>query len=235
MSDVKLAVMQPYFFPYLGYFQLIEESDLFVFYDDVNFITQGWINRNRILINGSAAYVTIPCKNASQNRLICETDHALEGKTREKLIRKFEHSYKNAPYFESVFPIIKNVIHLDNPGISELAIASISKTMNYLEMSRSAKVSSSAYENQQLKGDDRILDICKQENAKTYINPIGGKMLYNRQTFFDEGIELKFLKPSFSKYEQFNGTFVSGLSIIDVMMFNSKSAVQKMLKMYTLE
>lgn len=232
---MKLAVMQPYFFPYLGYFQLIEESDLFVIYDDVNFITRGWINRNRILINGSAAYITIPCKNSSQNRLICDTDHALNDKNRGKLVRKIELSYKNAPYFENVFPIVKDVIYLDTPGISELAIASISKTMNYLKMSGSAKVSSSAYENQQLIGVDRIMDICKQENAKTYINAIGGKMLYNRQTFFDKGIELKFLKPSFSKYEQFNSTFVSGLSIIDVMMFNSISAVQKMLKMYTLE
>lgn len=235
MSDVKLAVMQPYLFPYLGYFQLIEESDLFVFYDDVNFITQGWINRNRILINGSAAYITIPCKNVSQNRLICEIDHALNDKSRGKLVRKVELSYKSAPYFDSVFPIIKDVIHLDTPGISDLAIESIAKTMDYLEMSRSAKVSSSVYDNQQLKGVDRIMDICEQEEAGIYINPIGGKKLYNRQTFYSRGIELKFLKSSFSEYEQFNATFVPGLSIIDVMMFNSISTVQKMLKMYTLE
>jgi len=232
---MKVSVMQPYFFPYLGYFQLIRAADHFVIYDDVNFITRGWINRNRILINGSAAYITVPCKNSSQNRLICNTLHALNNENREKLVRKVKLAYKNAPHFHNVFPIIQDVIYTDKSSISELAIESIIKTLEYLEMEKSINKSSSAYENQQLKGVARILDICEQEDAATYINAIGGKKLYSREIFLNKGIELKFLNTSLTAYEQFSEKFVPGLSIIDVLMFNPISKIHELLNMYELE
>jgi len=235
MSDLKLAVMQPYFFPYLGYFQLIVESDLFVIYDDVNFITRGWINRNRILINGSAAYITIPCKNSSQNRPIHEIEHALDDKIREKLIRKVELAYKNAPNFRDVYPVVRDVIYTDKESISELATESIVKTLEYLSIEKAIKKSSSIYDNQQMKGSDRIMDICEQENATSYINAVGGKTLYDKEVFLNKGVDLKFLITSNLIYEQFGEKFVPGLSIIDVMMFNSISSIHEMLKMYYLE
>ena len=235
MPRNRLSIMQPYFFPYLGYFQLIWAADRFIFYDDVNYITGGWINRNRILINNTAKYLTIPCSKASQNKLIQEINHSLDDKNREKLVRKIKHAYKNAPHFKEVYPLIRDVIYANSMTISEVAITSIRVTMDYLGIATPLKKSSASYHNQHLHGTARILDICKKEDASTYTNAIGGREIYSRQDFSDEGIDLKFLKPIIPTYEQFSGPFLSGLSIIDVLMFNTIPQVHEMLSEYTLE
>lgn len=232
---MPIAIVQPYLFPYLGYFQLISAVDTFVLYDDVNFITRGWINRNKVLINGKAKYFTIPCKDASQHKLIKDVKHALTDKKRGKLLRTIKFSYGNAPFFDNVYPIVERVLQTDSDFISELAIKSVTETCNYLDLDASFRLSSEEYDNISLGRAERLIDICKQEKSTTYINPTGGKDLYSKSEFKKEGIDLKFIESSLKKYEQFDNEFVSGLSIIDLMMFNSPEKITSdLLKAYKL-
>lgn len=221
-----IAIMQPYLFPYIGYFQLINKVDQFIFYDDVNFITRGWINRNKILINGEAKYLTVPCKDASQNKLINEVEHGLNSKKRDKLSKKIKFTYSNAPFFEDIYPLVESIIDSDSQYVFELAIESVKKSCSYLRLDCDFKLSSNHYNNTSLDAADRLIDICKQEGIVNYINPIGGKELYNKEYFKNNGIDLQFLKPAAPSYEQFSNEFVPWLSIIDVMMFNSPEEIK---------
>lgn len=222
----SIAVMQPYFFPYIGYFQLISAVEKFVFYDDVNYINRGWINRNRMLINNNAKYFTIPCKDASQNRIIKNVKHNLTEKKRKKLLRKFQFSYGKAPYFENAFSLFKMVIETDTQYISDLAIASIKEVCDFLGINCPMVRSSETYENADLAAAQRLMDICQEEESKTYVNPIGGKSLYEKNKFAEEGISLYFLKSKEIMYEQFGEGFVPWLSILDVLMFNPPEKVR---------
>lgn len=232
MSSV--AVMQPYFFPYLGYFQLIKAVDHFVFYDDVHFISNGWVNRNRVLINGEPKYFTIPCRKASQNKLINEIDHALNEKKRKKLLRQIKFSYGKAPFFENVFPIVKGILNSKYDKIYMLAAESVIQCCKYLNISADFKFSSQQYDNINLDRADRLIDITKKEHAEVYINAVGGTELYEKDYFKAQGIELYFLNPSSPEYNQFSESFVPNLSIIDVMMFNAPDKISGYLENYKL-
>ncbi|MEP0004464.1 MAG: WbqC family protein [Balneola sp.] len=230
----SIGVMQPYFFPYIGYYQLVNAVDTMVFYDDVQFIKRGWINRNKILINNSANYITVPCKSASQNKLINEIDHNLEKKVETKLLRKIELAYTKATYFDRVFPIIEDVFRNKGEKISDISIQSIVSIFKYLGIEKSFKVSSKSYDNESLERADRLIDITKSENAPTYINSIGGQELYSKEYFKEKGIELKFLLPDSIKYEQYDSDFVPNLSMIDIIMFNAPEKVRDFLNQYQL-
>jgi len=224
--EPAIAIMQPYFFPYIGYFQLINAVNKFVFYDDVNFIKRGWINRNKILINNQSNYFTIPCKDVSQNKLINQIGHALNDRSREKLLKKVSLSYRNAPFFNSVFPIIEKVVRFKSNLISDLAIESVETTCNYLKLHTSFEISSKKYNNRDLDRADRLIDICNIEGIKHYINPESGKTLYEKSYFSKRGITLSFLKTGDVRYKQFQNDFIQRLSIIDVMMFNSPEEIR---------
>lgn len=227
----SIAVMQPYLFPYIGYFQIINEVDKFIFYDDVDFIKNGWINRNRILINGEPKYLTVPCKNVSSNKLINKVEHSLNDRNKNKLLKKIRFTYSNAPYFEVVFPVIEEVFNSETEFISELAIKSIIKVTEYLELKSDFQKSSEKYNNHGLDAADRLIDICKIEDIDNYVNAIGGEELYDKQYFAEKGVKLDFLDPSLTEYKQFNNEFVPGLSIIDVLMFNPVSGIKNKLLM----
>lgn len=235
---MKIAVMQPYLFPYIGYFQLINAVDKFVNYDDVNFIKQGWINRNQILVQGSKQLFTVPLQKQSSFLKINETflnQNQFE-KWKIKFLRTIEQSYKKAPFFKEINQIVIDVLSnvKDEVTISNLAIKSLLKVSDFLELETEFVLTSSLYNNESLKGQDRIIDICKKEEAKEYINPIGGVDLYNSEIFYKENIQLNFLKSSNIEYKQFKNEFVPWLSIIDVLMFNTKEEVKDMLNNYTL-
>lgn len=231
---MKIAIMQPYLFPYIGYFQLMNAVDKFVIFDDVNYINKGWINRNRILVNGEAHMFTMPLKEASQNRLIRDIEVSDDGNWRNKFLKTVEMSYKKAPYYSFVIPIITNVILSEAKSISKLIRQSIVEINRYLGISTKLQDTSAVYDNCYLKAEDRIIDICRKERAGQYINPLGGTALYSKERFMDEGIELLFLKLKTVNYKQFDNDFVPWLSIIDVLMFNSKETVGEYLLAYSL-
>jgi hypothetical protein len=233
---MKIAVMQPYLFPYIVYFQMIKAVDVFVFYDDVNFIKQGWINRNRILTNNKDFMFTVPLKKANPFYLIKDTllNEKFYDKWNEKFQMTVRQNYKKAPYFDEVSELINNVLNTKCTSISELAIVSIVAVSKYLELKTIFYSSSNRFKNKDLERQDRLLDICKKENAKHYINALGGQELYNKESFEEKGIELSFIKTIPIEYKQFSNEFIPWLSIIDVLMFNSVENIKVMLDKYEL-
>jgi len=231
---MKIAIMQPYLFPYIGYFQLISAVDKFVILDDVNFINKGWINRNRILVNGKVHLFTVPLKEASQNRLIKDVEVSNDGIWGKKVLKTIEMNYKKAPYYDSISPIISKIILSASKSISELIRQSIVEVNQYLNIGTIIQDTSTVYDNRHLRAEDRIIDICRKEGADQYINPSGGTELYSKERFKSAGIDLKFLKSNPVSYRQFENEFVPWLSIIDILMFNSKDTVGEYLLAYSL-
>ncbi len=228
-TSKRLAIMQPYFLPYIGYFQLIAAVDKFVVYDDVNYIKRGWINRNRILLNGVAHTFTVPVRHASQNTRICDLELSIDELWRSKLLRTLKQAYAKAPCFEQVSPLIDQVISYPTKSLSDYLLHSLRVLVGYLGLETELVNSSSVYRNAELAGQARILDICKQEQADIYVNPMGGVDLYRRDRFSDAGVTLQFLRPRPTSYAQGNGIHVPWLSIVDVLMFNEQAAVKGML------
>lgn len=231
---MKLAIMQPYLFPYIGYFQLIDAVDRFIIYDDVNYINRGWINRNRILINGKASYFTIPLNKASQNRLISEISILERELWRKKFLRTIELTYGKAPQFNNVFPLIEEITAFPTDNLADFLVKTLELMTDFLGIKTELVRSSTLYD-KRLKGAERIIDICKQEKASAYINAPGGIELYDKNEFAKHSIDLKFIEPDIIVYSQFNDEFISHLSIIDILMFNSSESTKKMIKAYTLQ
>ena len=226
--------MQPYLFPYIGYFQLINAVDKFVIYDDVNYIKKGWINRNTILVNGNSKLFTVPLKKASQNKYINQIyiDNSTKWKT--DLLKTITLSYKKAQYFEKVFPLIQKIVKHEELNLSKNIKSSLDIICNYLSITTKIFVSSEVNKNNELKGQDKIIEICEKLNATNYINAIGGKELYNKEAFLNNDIELSFIAVSLINYDQFKKDFTPWLSIIDVMMFNSVEQIKGYLNEYEL-
>lgn len=228
--------MQPYLFPYIGYWQLIDAVDKFVILDDVNYIMRGYINRNRILINGQPYMFTIPIEKASQNKLIMNTQINFGEEGKKKFLMTIQNAYKKAPYFEIVMPMIEEIILNLETDLTEYIRQSIKSIMEYLNIQTNILVSSKIEKNQDLKAEERIIEICKRLGADTYINPCGGRTLYHHLDFEQEGMELFFLdtKSECITYNQRQKEFVSNLSIIDILMFNDVKTIQRFLKEYEL-
>lgn len=231
---MKLGIMQPYFLPYIGYWQLLNAVDQYVIYDDVNFINRGWINRNRILINGKPAYFNLPVLGASQNKLIREIKVNHDKKLKDKNLKTIELAYKKAPYFSAVFPEVKRIMESEEESLSGFILDSIKIICSYLGIHTELFVSSSLKKNNALKGQDKVLEICSVMGAAKYYNAIGGQKLYSYEKFAEQGIHLYFLKSDDIEYAQFNNEFQQNLSILDVMMFNSVSEIREILEKYTL-
>jgi hypothetical protein len=223
---MKLAIMQPYFFPYIGYFQLVAAVDKFVFYDDVNFIKNGWINRNRLYLGGAVRYITVPLSGASPFLKINQVDIQDGEAWRRKILESVRHSYSKAPYFDAVNSLLSGVLLSETTKIGELAKKSVVDIAAYLGLQTEFVHTSTVYQNQSLSGSARVLDICAQEQAQEYHNPPGGRDLYSEREFRERGIKLSFIEPTLARYKQFADEFMPGLSILDVLMFNSPEAVR---------
>ena len=231
---MTIAIMQPYILPYIGYLQLTANVDKFIFYDDVAFINRGWINRNRVLMNGKDFMFTIPLKEASQNKLINEIyiDNTINW--RPKFLKSIEQSYKKAPFYQEVYPIIEKIINDNSEKINDYIANSFEVLNQYLGIKTEIVRSSSIYQNTHLKAQERILDICVQEKASHYINPIGGMELYQKSIFEQQNIKLSFIKTKLVQYTQFKNEFVPWLSVLDVLMFNDKTTIQGFLNGFEL-
>ncbi|MBU2891931.1 WbqC family protein [Colwellia sp. D2M02] len=227
---MKLAIMQPYFFPYIGYFQLINAVDEFVIYDDIQYTKKGWINRNRILQNGSDSYITLPLKKASDylnvnERFLSDT----WPKERQKLLNKIANSYRKAPYFSAVYPVIEEIVTYESNNLFDYLYNSITLLMEYMNITTKLVVSSTLAIDNNLTSENKVLAICKAMMATEYINPIGGTDLYQHEHFAQNKINLHFLQSEPLSYPQFNSEFIPWLSIIDILMFNSLPAVKELL------
>ncbi|MBA4850586.1 WbqC family protein [Emticicia sp. BO119] len=231
---MTIGIMQPYIFPYVGYFQLINAVDKFIIYDDVTYINKGWINRNNLLISGKASMFTLPLISASQNRLIRDIEVDNLAAWSKKFFKTIEQSYKKAPFYQEILAILTQVFQSNPANIGELCTTSLKATCQYLGIHTEFVDSSIIYNNQHLKAQDRILDICLQEKADHYINPIGGMAIYDKQLFADNKILLNFIKSKPVQYKQFNNEFVPWLSMIDLLMFCPIEAIHAYLKEFEL-
>jgi hypothetical protein len=231
---MKIGIMQPYLFPYIGYWQLLNAVDRYVIYDDVNFIKGGWINRNRILINGEAKMINLIMNGASQNKLINEIKVSEETIHRRKFMMTIKEAYKKTPYFSSAFPVIEDIMYQSESNLAKFLEYSIRQICIYLSIETELIVSSSICKNNELRGQDKIIEICNILGADEYYNSIGGRELYSCDKFTQKGIRLKFLKADTLLYRQFHNQFIPNLSIMDVMMFNSADEIKNMLNSYEL-
>lgn len=219
--------MQPYFIPYIGYFQLINTVDKFIIYDDIQYTKKGWINRNRILTNGKDTYITLPLKKDSdyadiKDRYLAESWN----QERKKILNKIIANYRKTPYFEETFPLIKNILSFENINLFEYLLQSIRLTLEHLNIHTPIITSSTLGVDKSLKSQDKIIAICHKMEASEYVNPIGGVTLYDKEYFSNQGIELFFLQSKKIKYQQYNTSFIPSLSIIDILMFNSIDRVK---------
>lgn len=222
MKEKKLALCQPYFAPYLGYFQLINAVDIFVSYDDVNFIKGGWINRNKIRVNGNEIFFHIPLVKQSQNKKINETFIYWTSKDIGKFLKTIKISYPKSTYKNEVIKLIESIFESKPRTIADLSLLSIRKFCEYLDIKTEIKVASKIGYKRTDNRLENIINICKKEKSNYYINPIGGTKLYNKQAFKSCNIKLAFIKSN------------SSLSIIDECLSNPKEEIKVKLSDYTL-
>lgn len=233
---MKLGIMQPYFFPYLGYWQLMNAVDHYVIYDDVNFIKGGRINRNAVLMNGAPSNINLILNGASPNKLINEVQVKNDPLPKTKLIKTLEACYGRAPYFKQVMPLLEEVILQDEESLPKYLRRSFEVVGGYLGIQTNLVMSSELDKDCSLKGYKKVIEICKLFGATEYYNSVNGIPLYepHREEFEQEGIQLCFPKMRDIHYPQYKGEFVPNLSIIDVMMFNSQDACKDLLLEYDL-
>lgn len=235
---MRISIMQPYIFPYIGYFQLIKASDIFVCLDDVNFIKKGWIHRNRLCFNGDASYFTIPIKNSSQFRKINETmvSHGEFEKWRDKFFSSLKYFYKKQQFFEEGIMLAENVLSSNFESIAELSEISLNTCCRLFSITTPIKYSSHIENTDKLKKESRLIDICRKFHCEQYLNAIGGRNLYSREMFEPYGIVLEFLQPKIHPYKVKGRPFIPSLSILDAVMCCGKEYVcQHLLSGYTIQ
>lgn len=228
-----LGIMQPYFMPYIGYFQLLNAVDKYVIYDNAKYTKKGWINRNRILQNNKDTLISISVEKDSDYLDIKDRSVA-DSFDKRKLINQIRESYRKAPYFEQVMPIVEDIINYEEKNLFLYIYNSIKEVCIFLNIHTEIIISSTIDVDQTLAGQDRVIAICKTLGAEDYYNAIGGQELYQPKDFEKEGINLRFLSSNLVTYKQFNNDFIPWLSIIDVIMFNSLAEIQDMLNEYKL-
>lgn len=256
---MKLAVMQPYFFPYLGYFQLLAAADKFILYDNLNYIKGGWIHRNRFLLKGREVIsATVPVTGVSSLALIREVRLDPQARWPGKFLDFVAANYRRAPFFAETYPVLEAALRLPATRLTEVNCQTLREVAQHLGLTTTLTHDTAPYEafETAVRGDEapafldelrahwsdpdldlktlRVLYICEQEGAATYLNAIGGQALYDREQFARHQVNLRFVRPHLPPYDQFGGPFAPGLSIIDVLMHCGQEQTQRMVREYEL-
>ena len=226
---MKVAIMQPYFLPYIGYFQLIAAADVFIIYDNIKYTKKGWINRNRMLVNSTDAIFSLPLKKDSDTLDVVSRELSKDF-DRKKLLNQFRGAYASAPYFSDVFPLLERIVQCNESNLFRYIYNSVVEMCLLLDIKTEIRISSNISIDHNLKGQEKVLALCRATGASCYINAIGGTEIYSYQAFSAEGLDLKFIRSQSLDYPQFGNPFVPWLSIIDVLMFNPLAAVRKYIK-----
>lgn len=224
-----VAIMQPYFFPYIGYFQLMKAVDCFVFYDDAQYMKGGWVNRNRILQDGAAAWWTFPIDRDDYRLPIHQRRYARSPARIRSLLGKLDGAYRDAPHAASTLALAATYFDGEQTMVSTFNQAHLADIARRLGIRCKFLVSSQLEQDRALTGEARVVDLCRRLGATRYLNAIGGTALYDAATFARAGIELGFVQPALTDYPQLGRPHVPLLSIIDVLMFNPIEQVRAML------
>lgn len=229
---MTIGIMQPYFMPYIGYFQLMKAVDKYIIYDDVNYIKGGWVSRNYLLINGEKKMFTITLKEASPNKLFNEIEIKDDFK---KLMKTLQLNYSKSVNFKEAMVLMERIISFPNKQLSQFIANSFQEILNYLSIDTELILSSNIYKNNTLKGQEKVLNICNILGANTYYNAVGGQELYSKEKFKENGIMLNFIETMIQPYPQpHTRSFVPSLSMIDVLMNNSKEEINALLDSFIL-
>lgn len=223
---MRLAIMQPYFMPYIGYFQLIAAVDAFVVYDNIKYTKKGWINRNRMLLNGADAMFSLPLKKDSDSLNVVQRELSANF-DRAKLLNQFKGAYGRAPQFAQTFQLLERIVRCEERNLFRYIRHSIVEICSHLGIKTEIRASSEIAIDHELKAQDKVISLCRTMGADTYINTIGGLELYAPADFAAQGIALKFIKAKPFEYPQSGMTFVPCLSIVDVLMFNPLDTVRE--------
>ena len=221
---MRLAIMQPYFLPYVGYFQLIAAVDVFILYDNIKYTKKGWINRNRMLLNGSDTMFSLPLKKDSDSLDVAQRELASDF-DRKKLLNQFKGAYAHAPYFAKTWPLLESIVNCEDSNLFRYIYRAIIDICKHLDIKTKIYISSEIAIDHSLKAQNKVLSMCQAMDADTYINAVGGTQLYDRDVFRRHGVELKFIRSRPFEYLQFGAPFVPWLSIVDVMMFNVQERI----------
>jgi hypothetical protein len=224
-ARMRVAIMQPYFLPYIGYFQLIAAVDTFVVYDNIKYTKKGWINRNRLLSNGRDVMFSLPLKQDSDALDVVQRELAADF-NRAKLLNQLRGAYAKAPYFPQTWPLLERLISYPQGNLFRFIHYSLEQLCAYLGITTPIRIASEIDIDHGLKAQDKVLALCQALGAQTYVNAIGGTELYSKEAFRAVGIDLRFLRALPFEYAQFGAPFVPWLSMVDVMMFNSVPAIQ---------
>ena len=228
---MTLGIMQPYFMPYIGYWQLMAAVDTYVVYDDVNYIKGGWVARNNILLNGQKHMFTITLNGASPNKLFNEITIKDDFK---KFSRLIESAYRKAPYYAEVCALLDKIYNYEDKSLGAFMLNSFQVVLDYLEIDTKLILSSTLEKDNSLRGKDKVKHICHLLGADTYYNAIGGQELYDKNDFKADGIDLYFVQTNLTPYVQLGNEFVPGLSMIDILMYNSPTELKQLLTNYKL-
>lgn len=226
---MKVAIMQPYLFPYLGYYQLVNHCDVFVLYDDVTYIKQGYINRNNILQGGQPLRITLPVPGASSNKIINTLEFSRDTRKIQKTITQ---AYSKAPFYHDVFPLIKRVLDNEDRSIPAVCKKGINEVFSYLNMPKEIILSSNIEYDREATAENKILQICQALGSRDYVNSIGGKKMYTKEAFSSKGYDLSFIEMKDVVYDQRGADFVPNLSIIDVLMWCGRDETKQLLSEY---
>lgn len=228
-TGLTVAIMQPYFFPYVGYFQLAAESDIFVFHDNVQYIKSGWVNRNRIVKDGRPCWLTLPVLRGAHRLAINQRRYQLEPDVLSRLMRRIDAAYSNAPHFEQTRALIDDTLHCGDANVATFNARLVQRIAGRLGIRARFVLSSELGHDNRLTGQERVIDICGRLGATHYVNPIGGTRLYQPERFAREAIDLSFVE-STAAVGRASDPPVSSLSIIDTLMFNSDDSMADLLK-----
>lgn len=222
---------QPYFLPYIAYWQLINLADVFLIADDYAYMKNGWVHRNRILEQGNEAFLGIELVQKSVNQYINKTQ--IRRELFPKKLKTLVQNYGKAPYFEQGYALMERIFENRETNLSLFLEFSIKEICSYLGITTKIGHTSDFVGNNKFKREERVYDFCHRLGGDIYVNPIGGQELYHFDEFRRQNITLKFIKSECRPYKQFDNEFVPGLSILDVIMFNSVESIQEMLKEYS--
>lgn len=225
---MRLAIMQPYLLPYIGYFQLIAHVDQFVIYDDIQYTKKGWINRNRFLRGGEPVTFTVPLQKDS-DFLDIRDRRVADSYSAKKLMGQIEGAYRKAPQFSTAIPVLDSILNYKSATLYDFLQNGLKRICAHLQITTPLITSSTVRADTGLKGQERVIDLCRAVGASEYVNSIGGLELYSSPEFEKAGLGLQFLKTGAVVYEQFGQTFQPSLSILDVMMFNSVDQITEVL------
>lgn len=226
-----VAIMQPYFMPYIGYFQLIAASDAFVIYDQIKYTKKGWINRNRMLRNGQDVMFTLPLANASDTLDVVQRELAADF-VPAKLLQQWQGAYGKAPFFTETFAMLQHALACESRNLFAYIHHSVRTVCDHLSITTPITISSQLPVDASLRAEEKVLAICKAMGATRYINGVGGMALYDKAQFAQRGLTLEFLRPKPLEYTQFGAPFVPWLSVVDVLMFNGREATAALVQQH---